>query len=383
MRLMSSRSETNVEYPARRDPRKIIAAVSICVIIVVATYAAVTFWKPRFVVYTYSSFLDWGDEGAEVVLERAFAPFEEMYGVDVDIILLEVDANGIISKLVAESANPVADVVIGIDNILILQEAAKNVLQPYLSPSLSLINETFVDLMDPEHYLTPFDFGLVTLIYSTNTINATTHPELENLTFVDLAEAELASALVTENPHFSSPGLSFLLSQIAVYEKLLHEDWTSWWEDVKDEIDVQEGWNEAWSLWSSDPEKHLLVSYGTDPAYSANYLGTAPDTAVAPFYYDNQYWAWMQVEGVGLVKNGPNPELGRAFIDYCLNATVQNEIPLNQWMFPVRTDLTLPAVYQYAIHPDEVSVLNQLLNSTEISLNLSDWLDLWDATRAP
>jgi thiamine transport system substrate-binding protein len=383
MRLMSSRSETNVEYPVRRDPRKIIAAVSICVIIVVAAYAAVTFWKPRFVVYTYSSFLDWGDEGAEVVLERAFAPFEEMYGVDVDIILLEVDANGIISKLVAESANPVADVVIGIDNILILQEAAKNVLQPYLSPSLSLINETFVDLMDPEHYLTPFDFGLVTLIYSTNTINATTHPELENLTFVDLAEAELASALVTENPHFSSPGLSFLLSQIAVYEKLLHEDWTSWWEDVKDEIDVQEGWNEAWSLWSSDPEKHLLVSYGTDPAYSANYLGTAPDTAVAPFYYDNQYWAWMQVEGVGLVKNGPNPELGRAFIDYCLNATVQNEIPLNQWMFPVRTDLTLPAVYQYAIHPDEVSVLNQLLNSTEISLNLSDWLDLWDATRAP
>jgi thiamine transport system substrate-binding protein len=380
---MSSRSETNVEYPVRRDPRKIIAAVSICVIIVVAAYAAVTFWKPRFVVYTYSSFLDWGDEGAEVVLERAFAPFEEMYGVDVDIILLEVDANGIISKLVAESANPVADVVIGIDNILILQEAAKNVLQPYLSPSLSLINETFVDLMDPEHYLTPFDFGLVTLIYSTNTINATTHPELENLTFVDLAEAELASALVTENPHFSSPGLSFLLSQIAVYEKLLHEDWTSWWEDVKDEIDVQEGWNEAWSLWSSDPEKHLLVSYGTDPAYSANYLGTAPDTAVAPFYYDNQYWAWMQVEGVGLVKNGPNPELGRAFIDYCLNATVQNEIPLNQWMFPVRTDLTLPAVYQYAIHPDEVSVLNQLLNSTEISLNLSDWLDLWDATRAP
>jgi thiamine transport system substrate-binding protein len=91
----------------------------------------------------------------------------------------------------------------------------------------------------------------------------------------------------------------------------------------------------------------------------------------------------MQVEGVGLVKNGPNPELGKAFIDYCLNATVQTEIPLNQWMFPVRTDLTLPGAYQYAIHPDQVSVLNHLLNRTEISSNLSDWLIQWDTARVP
>jgi thiamine transport system substrate-binding protein len=89
------------------------------------------------------------------------------------------------------------------------------------------------------------------------------------------------------------------------------------------------------------------------------------------------------VEGVGLVKNGPNPELGKAFIDFCLNASVQTEIPLNQWMFPVRTDLSLPSVFQYAIHPDEISLLNQLLNSTEIASNLSDWLGLWDTSRAP
>ena len=276
-----------------------------------------------------------------------------------------------------------ADVVIGIDNILILQEAARDVLEPYVSPSLGLINETFVDLLDPDHYLTPFDFGLVTLIYSMNTINTTSHPQLANLTFADLAEAELASALVTENPHYSSPGLAFMLSQIAVYEELLHEDWTIWWDNISNAIDIQEGWTEAWSVWSGDPSKHLLVSYGTDPAYSANDLGTAPDTAVAPFYYDDQHWAWMQVEGVGLVKNGPNPELGRAFIDYCLNVTVQTEIPLNQWMFPVRTDLTLPSVYQYAIHPDEVSVLNHLLSANQIASNLTDWLNLWDTTRTP
>ena len=372
------------EYPVRRDPTKTIVAVVVCVIVVVAVYAAVTWWKPRFVVYTYGSFLDYGDEGADVVLERAFAPFEEKYGIDVEIILLQMDANGIISKLVSERNNPVADVVIGIDNILILQEAAKSILEPYESPNLSFINETFVDLLDPDHYLTPFDFGLVTLIYSTNTINTTTHPQLGNLTFTDLASPELASALVTEDPRFSSPGLAFLLSQIAVYEEILHEDWTTWWETVKDDINVQEGWTDAWELWNNDPSKHLMVSYGTDPAYSSNWLGGAePDTRVAPFYYNDEPWAWMQVEGAGLVKNGPNPELGKAFIDFCLNESVQMEIPLNQWMFPVRTDLTLPSVYQYAIHPDEINILNDLLNSTTISINLTTWLDQWVATRTP
>jgi thiamine transport system substrate-binding protein len=127
-----------------------------------------------------------------------------------------------------------------------------------------------------------------------------------------------------------------------------------------------------------------MVSYGTDPAYSSTFLGGAePDTRVAPFYYDNEPWAWMQVEGAGLVKNGPNPELGKAFIDFCLNESVQREIPLNQWMFPVRTDLTLPNVYQYAIHPDEINILNDLLNASYISTSLAMWLDQWDATMIP
>lgn len=377
------RGFTMTEYPVRRNPKTILIVASIIVILIVASYGVLTFWKPKFVVYTYSSFMDWGDEGAEVVLERAFAPFEEKYGIDIDFVILQADANFIVSRLNAEAANPIADVVIGIDNILILQETARNVLEPYESPNLSLINETLVNALDPEHYLTPFDFGLVTLIYSMNTINSTTHPELDHLTFADLASPELASALVTENPHLSSPGLAFLLSQIAIYDKILGENWTDWWEAVEGNIDDEEGWTEAWSAWSSDQTKHLLVSYGTDPAYSANYMGTEPDTAIAPFYYEDSHWAWMQVEGVGLVKNGPNPELGKAFIDYCLNATVQSEIPLNQWMFPVRTDLTLPSVFDYAIHPNEVSILNTLLNSTEIAANLQKWLDEFDTVMTP
>ena len=186
------------EYPVRKDPRKMLAVVAILVIFIVAAYAAVTWWRPRFVVYTYGSFLDWGDEGADVVLERAFAPFEAEFGIDVEIILLDADANGIIAKLIAEASNPIADVVIGIDNILILQNAVRNVLEPYVSPNLNLINDSFIEALSPDHYLTPFDFGLVTQIYSTTTINTTT-PNTQQ------TAPPIINHIVKSDAHSSSP----------------------------------------------------------------------------------------------------------------------------------------------------------------------------------
>lgn len=366
------------QYPQRRDPKILIAGIVVVTVIVIASIAIITAPRPKFIVYTYDSFMVWGDE-PNTIDERAFGAFERQYGVDVEIVRLNMDANGIVARLKAESSNPVADIVIGIDNILILQEGVKDVLEPYTPENISFVDNDLINALDPEHYIVPFDFGLVTIIYSSDLINTTTHPELADLTFTDLATPELASGLVTENPQFSSPGLAFLLTQIAVYEKLMGEDWTQWWQSVKDHIDVQPGWSEAWAKWDSDPTISMMVSYGTDPAYSAWATGAAPTTAIAPIHHNGTTYAWVQVEGIGLVKNGPNSELAKAFIDYCLSNTVQELIPLNQWMFPASSHATLPAVYDYAIHPDEVSLLNTILTRNEIEQNLTAWLDDWAA----
>jgi thiamine transport system substrate-binding protein len=193
--------------------------------------------------------------------------------------------------------------------------------------------------------------------------------------------AGMASMLVTEDPRFSSPGLAFLLSEIAVSEKILDVDWQSWWTTVKDDINVQEGWSDAWYVWTITDSRSMLVSYGTDPAYAAFYSGEAPDTAVSLFHYDDQDYAWMQIEGMGLVKGGPHPELAKAFIEYCLTADVQEHIPLNQWMFPANLDVEFDPAFQYALHPDEVHLLNTVLPQAEIAANLTTWLDEWESIR--
>ncbi len=366
------------EYPRRRDPRKIVLALVVVVAIVVAAFAFFATPKPKIYVYTYDSLLMWGDN-PDTIDDVVFGPFEQQYGVDIEIVRLNTDASGIVSRLVAEAENPIADVVIGIDNILILQEQARQVLTPYTPSNLDLVSSELVNILDPDHYLTPFDYGVVALIYERNLINETTNPELGNLTFADLAQPALASSLVIENPRLSSPGLAFFLSEVAVYHSILSQDWRDWWYQVRDKIDVQEGWSEAWSKWSEDPTRNIMVSYGTDPAYSAYYSGTAPHTAIALFHYNDADYAWLQVEGIGLVKNGPHPDIAKAFIDYCLTDAVQSHIALNQWMFPAASSTTLPDAYQYAVHPDDVAPLNTLLDRSLIQANLTDWLDQYDA----
>ncbi len=369
------------DYPTRRNPRLILGVIITTIVILVAAIAVVN--TPANVtlrVYTYDSFLVWGDD-PDTIDQRVFGPFERAHGVNVEIVRLPTDASGIVSRLAAESSNPVADVVIGIDNILVLEDIIATVLEPYTPTNLSLIDSQLVNTLDSEHYVVPFDFGLVTLIYSKNTINTTTHPQLENLTLSALADPELAGVLVTEDPHFSSPGLSFLLAEIAMSEKLLGQDWDEWWIDVNDYIDVQPGWSEAWSKWYEDPTRHLMVSYGTDPAYSSYITGAEPDTVAAPFYHNGVDYAWMQVEGIGLVKNNPNPDLAKLFIEYCLSPAVQSYISLNQWMFPANMDVELDPVFDYALHPDDVELLNDLLLGPEIKANKTSWLNQWDIIR--
>ncbi|MFW9908575.1 MAG: thiamine ABC transporter substrate-binding protein [Candidatus Thorarchaeota archaeon] len=364
------------DYPVRRDPKKVVVAIAVVIIIAIASYGILTYQRPTFTVYTYDSFMLWGDD-PDTIDNIVFSPFEAQYGVDIKIERLSTDANGIVSRLVAEAENPVADVVIGIDNILILQAIAKSVLERFTPANLDLIEGSIINALDPEHYIVPFDFGLVTVIYRPSEINATSHPQIENMTFLGLSD--LSSYLVTENPHFSSPGLAFLLGQIAVYDKLMEEDWTQWWSSVKGSIDVQEGWTEAWTKWDSDPTKHLLVSYGTDPAYDAYYTGGTPNTAIAPIHFEGSDYAWMQVEGIGLVKNGPNPSLAQSFIEYCLTPAVQGYISLNQWMFPANMDVDFDPAFDYALHPDDINLLNELFSSAEIASNLESWLDEYDA----
>jgi thiamine transport system substrate-binding protein len=77
---------------------------------------------------------------------------------------------------------------------------------------------------------------------------------------------------------------------------------------------------------------------------------------------------------VGVLKNAENPELARAFVEFALSETFQEDIPLHMFVFPTNENAELPQVFQdFAIEADEPASLPV----ETIEENRRDWIDAW------
>ena len=336
----------------------------------------------QIVIYTYDSLLN--DPYFDI--EGNFSTFSGIPANEIQITRFS-DANELVVRLEAEKSNPIADVVIGIDNTLIhLIEDKASVLEPYTPTSISQIDENLIQNLDPENYLIPYDYGIISLYYQNHIINSSTNPELENLTLDGLLASNLLPMLIVENPKYSSPGLGFLLWTIAVYgdpeinfDGLLESNWRNWWNASRDKITITKSWGDAFNIFfTPEEEKPIMVSYGTSPAYS--YCQWADNSTSAVVTHEkNQQNAWLQIEGIGLVKDAPHKDKGKQFINWFLSSSLQSEIPEHQWMYPANREVILsPCFEESVIHPDEVFRLNDLLSPEILGHYLPDWKDQWE-----
>ena len=338
-------------------------------------------------IYTYDSLMKWGyDEYSgigtpyEEVYEAVFQAFEQEHGISIQLTEFE-DTGTMITQLVREKASPIADVVIGIDNLDVFTLKDANVLKPYTPSTLDKIPSQLVTALDPYHYLVPYDFGVIALVYDEAFLDAAAYPELRaNLTFADLTMEKYRRTFVVENPLTSSPGKAFLMWQIGLFEKVLNQPWQDWWTSMKegDGVYITSGWTEAFNrVFFEETDDHLVVSYGTDLAYSA-YFEYESNANVALIYNKGAAYSWFQVEGLGLINGAQHEELAKQFIDWFLTEEVQSYIATTNWMFPANEHVVLDPVFEtYAIHPDRVTLVNALFTQEEIVTNLISWLQEW------
>ncbi len=334
------------------------------------------------IIYTYDSLL------ADPYYDIAgnFSTFSGIAKSNIQITRFS-DANEIVTRLTLEKDNPLADVVVGIDNTLIhLIENKGAVLEAYSPTPISQIDSNLIQNLDPDYYLIPYDYGIISLYYHNQIINSTTNPELNNLTLNSLLDSDLLSMLLVENPKYSSPGLGFLLWTIAVFgdpeinlDGLLDSNWRYWWNSSRNEITITNSWGDAFEIFFNPNEgKPIMVSYGTSPAYSYCQWADNSTSAVVT-YENNQQNAWLQIEGIGLVKNAPHQANGKQFIDWFLGTTFQSVIPEHQWMYPANTEVVLsPCFVQSSIHPDDITRLNDLIPLTVLAEHLTSWTEEWE-----
>ncbi|MHA1585387.1 MAG: thiamine ABC transporter substrate-binding protein [Promethearchaeota archaeon] len=336
-------------------------------------------------IYTYESLLD--DPGFDYI--GAFANYSGISKDAINLVLMD-DANSIVSQATLEKDSPVADVLIGLDNVLVHTAKEKDILQPYNSPALSNISNDLISNLDPDKYLLPYDYGIISLFYDSHWFNDTVVPNLDNLTLQDLADLDLDKKLIIEDPTLSSTGLGFLLWTIAVFgdptinfDGILGQDWRSWWDTTKDDLRIAPSWGAAFSEWWDAPQnRSLMVSYGTSPAYSA-VLYDDPSQSAWISHENNSSNAWLQIEGLGLVKNAPHESLAKDFIDWFLSTELQDHIATNNWMYPANIHAAIDPVFaSSSINPDDVNILNNLLTPTIIAQNLDQWQTDWETVIA-
>jgi len=309
----------------------------------------------KLVIYTYEYFFGLTNETLSGgVYDKIFTSFENRYGVDIDIRFFSGARNIFLTALQEYKAGVrTADLLIGIDNIVV-QEAKKAGILVKINETdlqnLSRIDSDLIDNFDPDLYAVPYDFGPIAFIY--------------------------------DDPTLSTTGVSFLLWQIGVYEKILEKDWKEWWSKIKDNIIVTKSWGEAYYSYflNEQEERPIVVSYLTSPVYHGLYENT---TRYRPMLvkYNDKWYSWFQIQGIGIVKSSPMVDMALKFIDWLLSDEVQSLVAENDIMLPASTDIlnSLPEnIRQYLVYNiSEIEPVNNLVSVQEVYNNIDTWLSEW------
>ncbi len=306
--------------------------------------------KEALVVYAYDSFVsEWGPG------PRVIPLFEQKYGIKTEIVS-PGDSGQVLSKLILEADNPVADIVIGIDNNMSAKAIRSGILEKYKSPELSAIDEKLV--FDKSHHVTPFDYGFFSIIYDSDKIQ--TPPS----SLQELLDSKYKKSIILMDPRTSGPGLGFLLWTV----KSFGDDFVSYWEKLSPNIlTITEGWDSGYGLFVSG-EAPMVLSYTTSPAYHLEYEKSERFKAV--IFKEGNY---MHIEGAGIVKGTRKRKEAEKFIDFILSEDFQKEIPLTNWMFPVK-NIDLPESFRAAPKPDSYLLLDSEKSADKVDIWIKNWL---------
>ena len=303
-------------------------------------------------------------------LNTAIDNFTKSTGIAVKIVIAG-DAGTMVTKAKLTAGNPEGDVMWGVDNTLLSAVLDGKVFDPYESGGWRAIAPSLTALV-PGHELTPVDFGDVCINYDINWFK--THNVDPPTSLDDLTKPEYKDLLVVENPSTSSPGLAFLMATIA------HSGPTGWqgyWKALRaNGVEVVDGWTTAYDdefsgAAGSTGSRPLVVSYGSSPP--AEVIFADPPRTDAPTAVVEST-CFRQVEFAGVLRGTKHTKEARKLVDFLIDESFQNELPLNLFVYPARTDAVLPAEFtKFAV----VASSPLTIDPADIAANRQQWQDEW------
>jgi thiamine transport system substrate-binding protein len=303
------------------------------------------------------------------VSDGIFEVFTAETGISVEL-LQGGDAGTVVNQAILTQGNPQADVLFGVDSTFLSRALAADLFVPHQAEGLDALDPAF--LLDPEHRVTPVDYGDVCLNFDREYFEGADVPVPSTLD--DLLDPAYRDLLVVQNPATSSPGLAFLLATVEAFGE---DGWTDFWSELRaNGVEVTDGWEDAYygsfsGGSGSEGQRPLVVSYASSPPAEVVFADPPLDEAPTGVIDASCY---RQIEAAGILQGTDHEEEAALLIDFLLSTTFQEDVPLSMFVFPVNPAAELPSVFvEHAATPAEVFELDP----TVIDANREDWISTW------
>lgn len=272
--------------------------------------------------------------------------FQEHHDVEVDLVY--GGTGELLARIGAEADRPQADLMWG--GGAHTGASAPELFAPYDSPALEGISEEF---HDPEGYNAPFDAFTMVIIYNKNLVSEDEAPS----TWADLTDERWHRQVVHANPAVSSSAYAAMVTWLEI----------GGWEFVEALADNQ-------IIAESSSAPFTQVGQGENPigiAYEEGAFRWLPTGEVEIVYPEDG--VALLPGGLFIVRDGPNPNAARLFVDFLLAQEQQEALAAE---FPGRR----PTHREVSLHPDMAGVdtLNVInYPNEEAAANREEWLAQW------
>lgn len=314
------------------------------------------------------------DHGAFTAFDHAAAAFEALTGAKVEHVEAD-DAGSALNRAILEAGDPSADVIYGIDNVLLARAEGSGVLQPYTPVLAHRVAPQAVFFGEQWPWpATPVDHGYIAVNWDP------AHPDLAGSGLASLDDVrDHAGLFVTQDPNTSSVGLGFLLATIATYG----DGWESYWSDLFDGgVLVTAGWTEAYeqhfsagygTAYGGAGDKPIVTSYTESPAYEAFYERPRDQLAV-PLTAPGS--TFQQVQTMAILAGTHDLAAAQAWIEFTLTDAFQELAAPDNAVYPVVAGIDANATYG-DIDPEPGTFVPAALGYAVIGANLEGWLRDW------
>lgn len=263
---------------------------------------------------------------SEPVLKR----FEEETGIKVKA-LYDVEASktvGLVNRLLAEKANPQADVFWNSEVSRTIQLKNEGVLAPYQSEHWQHFPSTF---KDSEYFWTGFGARARVLIYNTDLVKESELPQ----SFFDLTRPDLEGQVTMAYPLFGTTATHMA----AFYATLGQEATETLLRDLKaNDVVIVDGNGRT-----RDMVVEGVVPYGMTDTDDAN-VAIAQGKPVNTIYLDKEGIGTLLIPNtVALVKGAPHQDAGKKLINYLLSAQTEEMLAFGESaQMPLRSGVSKP-----------------------------------------